>query len=779
MRYSVVFILLSIFPLKSFGFFPASSVATSERAQSIFTNPAGLSIQPGEEFWVKVSIDSSGEMTGWKTSFTLRSLGLGVSSNKNDTLFKIAQALKVKRGIHLGYGIQWINKRPLWDMGFLLRPTPWMSLGGVLTHIKRGEKPTYKLGLGIRPLTDHLTLYGETSFAPLEKIKDAAYSFGLGIEPIDGMVISLHYIKGSEWKAGFDLSLGKFLLSSSGDKNKSTSFEFLASKRPYRTKFFKKDKSVEFILSGSYPEESPALLLGPKKPSFYRLIYNLRELERDPKVKGILIKWNNPTLSFAQMEELRSAFQGLKEKGKKIVVFGNEIGGIGYFGASAANELIVSPSSTFLILGLRSEVMFFKGTMDKLGIEADMARVGKYKSAVEPLTRNNMSEAYREQVSDLLDDLFGVYVKGIAEGRNLSRDSVRKLIDKGAFTTREALEAGLIDTILYEDDLDSLIKREFGKKTVRISFKKWKEEIPFKVSWYEKKPKIALIIAEGSIATGRSSNNPLTGKTMGAETIAKAIRRARKDKSVKAIVMRVNSPGGSGLASDIIWNEVNIAKKEKPFVVSMGNVAASGGYYISMAADKIIADRGTITGSIGVIGGKLVLRDFYKKIGINKEIIKRGTHADAFSDWRSFTPKEKKRFQELIDYFYWDFVKKVAKGRRKSKDEIHQIAQGRVWSGIKAKKLGLVDTTGDLLLAIACAKKLGGIPKDEEIDIEKLPRKRGIIEMLKGGRENWLVSPTLEDLPKPLRQSGEELRILEMFEKEAIIPLMPFKIIIK
>ncbi len=772
------FAVLMVFG-NSGAFFTSNSVSLSERATSVFTNPAGLSVQAGNEFLFGINVDSTGKTEGWSLAVALKNIGLGYSSHPAETLITLTEGFKFGESYHIGYGITWLNREPSWNFGILVRPIPWVSFGATTYKVKRGRKPNFAFGLGLRPLTDRITLDLDLPIRPGEDIDKANYSFKAGVEPIDGIFISLSQSKNKQWRVGLDLSLGRVSLSSQGEKDGSKSFEFLSSRKPYRSSFFKRKRVVELKLSGSYPEERGYRLFGGLKPSFLDLLRTFKSLEKDDRVEGVLIKWVNPRLGFAQLEELRNSLERLKNSGKEIVVYAEQLSGSEYYALSPSDKIILVPTSTLLLLGLRSEVMFFKGTMDKLGIKAQFARVGKYKSAVEPFTRDSLSQPAKEQISDLLDDMYDLMISGISKGRGLTKDSVEKLIDWGAFSAEEAWRAGLIDTFLYESQLDSLLESEFGKAIKTIPSRKFKEETPYRVSWKQCKPKIAVIAAEGGIVTGKSTQNPLTGKLMGSETIAKAIKKAAKDKSIKAIVLRVNSPGGSGLASDIILKEIENAKKEKPVIVSMGNVAASGGYFISMNANEIVADKSTITGSIGVLGGKFVLRNLYRKLGLNKEIIKRGKHADAFSDWRPFTEDEEKRLQELIDDFYWDFVEKVAKNRKKTKDEIHKVAQGRVWSGLRALRVGLVDTLGGLLDAIEIAKERAGIPKERDVGIVMLPQKRGILGFLKVSSESLIKDQIKEELSPEWLEGLKSANIYNLFTEEPIILLMPYLIEVK
>src|SRR6185295_17037229 len=324
------------------------------------------------------------------------------------------------------------------------------------------------------------------------------------------------------------------------------------------------------------------------------------------------------------------------------------------------------------------EVSFFKGTLDKVGIQAQFEGVGKYKNAPNQFTESGFTAPHREQMEALLDNLYGQFVAAIAQGRHRTPEQVQALVDAGPYDGPSALKAGLVDELLYQDQLDGRLKD--ANRLTPTRYVKGTRGLGL-----DGRPKIALVYVVGDIIPGRSQNSPLGGGFAGSDTVAEALKDAREDGSVRAILLRVDSPGGSGTASEVIWREVALARQKKPVVVSMGDLAASGGYYVAMGSDAIVAEPGTITGSIGVFGGKFSLHGLYDKIGISKEILLRGRHADVFSTYQPWSDEERARIRELMESFYRDFVTKVAQGRHKSFDDIHAIAQGRVWTGAEAQ----------------------------------------------------------------------------------------------
>ena len=396
------------------------------------------------------------------------------------------------------------------------------------------------------------------------------------------------------------------------------------------------------------------------------IVTALEKAKGDNRIKGLLLSALNAQLGFAKAQDIREAVKDFAAK-KPVYGFIEDGDTLEYYVCSAAPKLYMAPAGEggISLIGLRAEVPFFKGTLDKLGIVAQMDHIGAYKSASDIFTRDSMSDAHRESTNALLDSLYDRITSDIAHDRNLSVEKVKDLVDRGPLVRKETAESGLVTGLKYRDELDELIKSDFKVKELnRISVMEYKEPT-FWESTSGASKKIAIIYASGAIAPGESAKG-YEDDYMGSTTISDALRDARKDSTVKAIVLRVDSPGGSAVASDLIWREVVVTRKEKPVVVSMSDVAASGGYYISMGANKIFAQPSTITGSIGVVFGKFYLKGLYDKIGLNKEVIKRGAHADLYSDYVSFSEDEwavvHKHMRAVYDAF-------THKGRRRTQED--------------------------------------------------------------------------------------------------------------
>lgn len=501
-------------------------------------------------------------------------------------------------------------------------------------------------------------------------------------------------------------------------------------------------------LSGEIPEDPPSdigTFFERRPPSLRTLVESLERSADDPKVSGVLVRVSSlPTSGWGQVQELRDAITRFRSSGKPAYAHLEFCGNKEYYLATACTKVYAVPTALLDITGLETEVTFFRGTLDKLGVQAQFEGVGKYKNAPNQFTEAGFTEPHREQMEALLDSLYGEYVAGIAQSRNLSTEAVQALIDQGPYDAAAAKKAGLVDELLYRDQLlsrlsgaDEIKPGRYVKRSRSASF--------------DGRPRIALVYAVGEIIPGESQQSPFGGSFAGSDTVAAALKEAREDSSIKAILLRVDSPGGSGTASDVIWREVELARKKKPVVVSMGDVAASGGYYIAMGSDAIVAQPGTITGSIGVFGGKFSLRGLYDKIGLSKEILTRGEHAALFTEYRPWSDEERKRIRALMVAFYDDFIAKAAKGRRKQPDEVHAVAQGRVWTGAEAKRIGLVDHLGGLDVALAVAKERAKIAKDQDVKLVELPERKGLFETLLERQEEGVETVLPRDLRAMLR----------------------------
>ena len=501
-------------------------------------------------------------------------------------------------------------------------------------------------------------------------------------------------------------------------------------------------------LQGEIPEE-PSTEIGSiferQPPSLRTLVESLERGADDPRVSAAVVRVGLlPDAGWATVQELRDALARFRRSGKPAYAHLEFCGNKEYYLATACDKIYAIPSAIIDVTGLRSEVSFFKGTLDKIGVEAQFEGVGKYKNAPNQFTERGFTEPHREQMDALLDGLYGEFVSAVARGRHRTPEQVQAIVDGGPYDGPSALRAGLVDELIYRDQLEERLK-DAGRLTPGRYVKGTRG------FGFDGRPRIALVYVVGDIIPGRSQGSPLGGGFAGSDTVAEALKEAREDSAIRAILLRVDSPGGSGTASEVIWREVALARQKKPVVVSMGDVAASGGYYVAMGSDAIVAEPGTITGSIGVFSGKFSLHGLYDKLGISKEILTRGRHAAVFSEYRPWDDEERTRVRELMESFYKDFVTKAAQGRRKRYEDVDAVAQGRVWTGTEAQRHGLVDRLGGFALALELAKEKASIGKNEEVRLVVLPERKNLLEQILDRQDDGLQTSLPADVRALLR----------------------------
>lgn len=482
------------------------------------------------------------------------------------------------------------------------------------------------------------------------------------------------------------------------------------------------DQSKDNTINSIFGDE-PAVL-----PGLYDVVRMINYAKKDSSIKGIYIKAAYNNNGFAASEELRNAIQDFKQSKKFVIAYGEVISQKGYYVATVADKIYCHPKGGVEWSGFATNLFFLKGMLDKLEIEPQVIYAGKFKSATEPFRFTQMSDANRLQTSVWMNDLYGGFLQQTATARQSDTASLHALATNSTVRLAgDALKYHLVDGLKYDDELKSeLFSLMHIKETDKPNFVtlgKYSQAVDFKS---DNGDKIALIYAEGEIVDGKGDDGQI-----GSDNFKNLLRKARFDKDIKAIVLRVNSPGGSALASDVIWREVTMARKEKPVVVSMGDVAASGGYYISCNGDSIFADPGTITGSIGVFSLIPNMQGFFKnKLGITFDGVKTAPSADEGSIARPLTPLEKQLMQADVDSVYYTFKSRVAEGRKRSVEYIDSIAQGRVWTGSRAIEVGLVDKLGNLQDAIDCAARMGKITTYR---LKEYPEHKSLLDQLRDG----------------------------------------------
>ena len=557
-----------------------------------------------------------------------------------------------------------------------------------------------------------------------------------------------------------------------------------------------RDNSVLALrISGPLPDYVPddpiRRIFGGQPQSLSSLLAQFRKAKTDKRITAVMLEIDESSAGWAKAEEIRGAIQDFRTSGKPVYAYLEYGMNKDYYIATACDKVFVPPPGELFINGLAADVMFFRGSLDKLGIYPDIYQIGKYKSAGDTFTQKQMSDAHREFINSLLDDLYGRYIDGIAKARNKSSDDIKALIDNSPYNAAQAKEAGLIDGALYHDEVEKELKKRLGYKDsdeLHIAKGSDYRQISQESLGLNKGEKIAIVYAAGDITSGKSQFGGNGEETIGSDSLAKTLEEARNDQSIKAIVLRVDSPGGSGLASDIIWRAIESAKEKKPVVVSMSDVAASGGYYIACGANKIVAEPSTITGSIGVVGGKPVVKGLYDWLGITNEYVMRGKNAGMFRETEKFNDSERKKFEEFLNSTYEDFITKVGKGRNRDKKDIDTIGQGRVWTGQQGKDRGLVDEYGGLDRAIEVAKQLAKIPADRGIQRIIMPKPPTFFEQLmsSGGDEDSVNASAqlrqqesiMSALPADVRHAFHYAQLLDRAKNEPMY-LLPFDLRIR
>jgi protease-4 len=539
----------------------------------------------------------------------------------------------------------------------------------------------------------------------------------------------------------------------------------------------KKTKTVQVaVIKIKEMSESPAPpgLFGAQTDTLRSVLARIKKAADDKDVKALLLDVQ-ASPGRGQANEIRSAVKEFKKSGKKVYACVESGDSGSYLVATAADDITMPPLGMLLLTGVRMEMSFYKDLFDKIGVKFDTLQMGDFKNAGEPYSRSSMSEPLKKHMNGILDDLYSQMVDSIADGRKKTVEEVKKLIDEGPYTTDGAKAAGLIDRVEYHSDFKTRIAKELGVAdvTLKLNYGKKKVDNDFdglpglmklinelagkETSSKSSKPRIALLHAVGMIMPGKSAGGGfLDAETMGSDTMVEAIKKISKDPNIKAIVMRVDSPGGSALASDLIWQALQ--SSGKPVIVSMGDVAGSGGYYIAMGAKKIYAEPGTITGSIGVIMQKPSFDGTYQKVGINTEVLARGKNSGVMGS-RPWTDSEREAMRKLAEDVYKQFTSKASQGRKMDPAKLESLAGGRIWTGNQAKANGLIDEIGTLDDAIAEARKIANL--DAKSEIEEFPRAGNPFESLFGGRDEdspsdaSLMSSVAKafgvEIPRPLR----------------------------
>ena len=518
------------------------------------------------------------------------------------------------------------------------------------------------------------------------------------------------------------------------------------------------------------PDDPLASILMEQTTSARDIVDALQQAATDERVLALVARAGTPRMGLAEIQEVRDAVLAFRESGKPTIAYAETFGEFGpgngaYYLAAAFDRIYLQPSGDIGLTGLMAESSFVSGTLEKLGIAPRMDHRYEYKNALNMFTEKKYTQPHREAILQIIESQFGQVVQGIAAGRGLEVDAVRALVDRGPFLGDQALTENLVDGLAYRDEVQAVIEATIGEEAERVGLFSYLRQMGRP---HNEGETIALIYGVGGVQRGKSEYGAaLSGPTMGSDSVSAAFRDAVQDDAVKAILFRVDSPGGSYVASDTIWRETVRAKEAgKPVIVSMGNVAGSGGYFVAAAADKIVAQPGTITGSIGVLGGKMLTAELMEKIGISSDEVHTSANATMWSSSLDYTPQQWERITTWLDRVYADFTQKVAEGRGLTQEQVHAVAKGRIWTGEDARGIGLVDELGGFPVALRLAKQAAGIEEDVPVQVKLFPEQKTLVETVLArlqGREDAAASPTAVALRqvmqavRPVIQMGQRL----------------------
>ncbi len=782
---------------------PAMSL-TEDGAFSMWRNPANLGFDPDPSigFLYGSTLDSADTPSTAPKTFAFASnagpLGLGLtyhSKFEHPEWWTLSSSIafgsdSFQVGGHLGWhlpaGVE--NNFVTYDLGSGWRPNHWLgfsavgyNLGANVRHVDIEEQVA--AGMTFRPAR-HILEVGANYLwhtNPDTNIPDHIEGF-VRSEPIEGLTVRLGVNQLGTIQAGLEFGLGGSSIGahSRTGPNTGSSPYMMGSLQgnPDIGKLFKGGSRVpEIALRDAYPYQPVRSIFLQQGESYLHLLGRIHDAATARDTKAMIVKVDWSPFSFAQTEEILALFDVARTNGKKVVVYlGEDTGNSAYMLASGADLVLMNPAQQLMLVGLSAELMFFRETLDMVGVNPQFARRAEYKSAMEGFTQQEASVAQREQMNALMDDMSGRLIARIATGRDKATEEVVDLIDGGPYTADDALSKGLIDATSLPDEIHRKVRKMLKS---RVFFDEEYKTVDNRTGWKAAR-EIAVVYVDGVITTGPSSGPGLFGgnQTAGSETITKQLREAEDAQNVKAVILRVDSPGGSALASDEIWHAVKrLRKAGKPVVVSMGGVAASGGYYVSAGANAIYAQNSTITGSIGVVGGKFSLSHMYDKLGINYELYNRGRNAAMWSMSKPFDDAEFAAFDRLLGDIYTQFTSKVALGRDMDIEDVEDLAKGRVWSGQRALDNKLVDEVGGFFDAVKRAKLEARIPENAHVELVTYSSLPGIGDRLMTEGVTLFRSAILGN--KQIKHKVPELELLHQWQaisNERVWTLMPYRV---
>jgi protease-4 len=785
---------------------PNESVATTEDVTALNYNPAGLAHHPGQ-FSFHYGWLGNGTGNSVNTYLSLPFLSLGFDSatyydkyvdDKIDlSRFLLALSFGVDDIFFFGASFTWFFSDNAYyeplnsvNLGFQLQPFSWLSLGLVLknlnepTFIKKAIDTRVRTGVGLRPFGEWFTFATDFEFPTVGPNDDVRIILSSKLLfPYNFFANGEYnlYTKNFQINAGYEYRFVRLdYNTSTHDYSKSKNNNSISNHQIgllfSAESFSRRDltkKYLELVLKDRITETKTGSFLFPSDSyTTHELIKGIKHASEDSAVHGIILKIDSVRAGFGKVQEIRNALKQFKKSGKKVITYLESPGNREYYLASVSDKIIMAPTSTLAVLGLKAELFFIKDLLDKIGVEADLIPVGEYKSAVETFTRNSPTRENTEAVKSILTSISDEMVKEIRISRgNMDKKKLLDLIDIGFLSAKKAKQENLIDDLKYYHEFKEELRKKSSLNSI-ITARAYFNEKPYIRLWGPRRTIVILHIDE-TIVTGKNKSGGIfSSSRTGSDTIADTIKKINDQKGIEGVIVRVDSPGGSGLASDIIWKSIKSLKKKK-VLVSFSDVAASGGYFVATGADTIIANPSTITGSIGAYGGKFSLKGLYQKLGINKTTIRQAKNAAMFTEGDKFTDSERILLKEHLKEFYEVFLKRVSDGRKITRDKAHEIARGRVWTGKQAKKNGLVDRLGGLGLAIEMMKASLKIDTTYPIRIIHLPKK-DIFGFIASGEIASAFGITPE-VKKAARLTLEQSK----FKDNEVLFLMPYTMEIK
>jgi protease-4 len=745
--------LAQTFPLDR-PYVPSAGMATEGGPGAMWVNPANLAYDPDPRYGVYLTSESPDRPSTMSLLGGASGFGFGLhtvytpiegADADTDLALDYATSLPLPRRFAAGVRVSWHladeGNFVAYDAGGSWRPLPWFGVSAVARNIGEPDPSALAqsgVGVALRPLGQFLALGLDATHTFVDsddQVPDPATDVATltaRLRPIEGLYVRAHADSEQNVGVGVELFFGgggvgaHGMSTAGGDRAGSL---FVGTDEPGEAVIGAGNKVPVLRLDRTPPYEQRGGLFTERETTWLQTVELLRRAEEDRSIQGIVLVLDGAGLTWAHAQEIRNRIVSLETQGKPTVAYLH--GGTGnadLFVASAASKVYMHPAQDLMLTGVAAEMTYLRGALDWVGVEPQFVRRAEYKSAVEQYTNSEPSPASLEQTNALLDDLDEFLVEGIAAGRKKDVADVRAWIDGGPWTATEAVEKGMIDGLAYPHEVEGLAEDTHGGNINFMAL----EELPQPHSGWKTPSQVAVVYVTGAIVPGKSSPGGLFGgTTTGSETVVHQLDQAREDGQVKAVVLRVDSPGGSSFASDEIHRAVMRLKDEgKPVIVSMGGYAASGGYYVSAGADEIWAEPTTITGSIGVFSGKFAMAGLYDRVGVTTTMITRGRNAGIHSSVQPWDEVQRARMQALVDHIYADFKQRVADGRKMPIEKVEEVARGHVWSGHRAMEVGLVDGMGGLHDAIKAARVAAGIPDGRDVQLVTYDGRGVLLEAL-------------------------------------------------